>query len=191
LSAVEDEKYDRKQLFTRGLAHLKRFVADVVEKRLDVLPRSHLRPPGALVESLFLATCEGSGRCVGACPYGAIQLAGGPGANAEATPVLTPARVPCYLCVDVPCARACPSGPLTPIRKADIRIGVAVVSHETCFAWQGAECELCVKACPLGAAALVKVEDRGPKVIDSGCTGCGVCTNVCPARPRAIRIRPV
>lgn len=186
---MDDEKYDRKTLFTRGFAWLGDLVARTVEKRLDFVPRTHLRPPGALVESLFLSTCEGSGACVRACPYGAIRLAGPPGAHTEGTPVITPASVPCYLCVDVPCAKACPSGALVPIARADIKIGVAVVTESACFAHQGAECGSCLAACPVGTAALFK-DRTGPAVNVGACTGCGQCTHVCPTRPRAIRIKP-
>jgi ferredoxin-type protein NapG len=187
---VSDEKYDRKTLFARGFQWLGRTIARTVERRLDVVPRTNVRPPGALIESLFLATCQSTGQCVTACPYGTIRLAGPPGAHADNTPVITPANVPCYLCVDVPCAAACPSGALAPISRGSVKIGVAVVNRDACFAWQGSECGECIKACPVGATALVR-EGAGPKVLEDGCTGCGLCTNACPTRPRAIRIRPL
>jgi ferredoxin-type protein NapG len=188
--AVADDKYDRKTLFKKGFSWLGDAIARTVERRLDIVPRSHIRPPGALVESLFLSTCDGSGRCVSACPYGAIRLSGPPGAHTDGTPVISPTNVPCYLCTDVPCAKACPSGALVPLARDAIKIGLAVVNESACFAHQGAECGECLTACPVGPAALVK-EGKGPKVIADGCTGCGMCTNVCPTRPRAIRIRPL
>lgn len=189
-SVSDDDKYDRKSLFTKSFAWLGDAMARAVEKKLDLVPRSHLRPPGALVEALFLSTCEGSGACVSACPYGSIRLMGPPAAHADATPVVTPTTVPCYLCVDVPCAKACPSGALAPTARENVRMGLAVVHRDACFAWQGTECASCIQACPVGSAALVK-DGAGPKVIQDGCTGCGLCTNVCPARPRAIRIKPL
>ena len=188
--AEEDDRMDRKSLFQMGLGYLGKMLAESVEKKLDLVPRTAHRPPGALVESLFLATCDGSANCVRACPYEAIRLVDLPGISTDRTPALTPTRVPCYLCIDVPCASACPSGALSPIKKSEIKLGLAVVNQDACFAWQGEPCALCVQACPIGSAALVQVTGKGPRVIAEGCTGCGVCTNVCPSRPRAIRIKP-
>lgn len=190
VTVADDEKYDRKALFNRGFAWLGDKLARSVERKLDLVPRSHVRPPGALVEALFLATCDGAGACASACPYGSIRLTGPPAAHADATPVITPSTVPCYLCTDVPCATACPSGALSPTARENVKIGLAVVHKDACFAWQGAECAACIQACPVGSAAIVK-EGAGPVVKADGCTGCGVCTNVCPARPRAVRIRPI
>lgn len=185
----DDDKYDRKALFTKGFSWLGDLVARAVEKKLDFVPRSHLRPPGALVEALFLSTCEGGGACARACPYGAIRLSGPPAAHADATPVVMPTAVACYLCADMPCAQACPSGALVPTPREQVKMGLAVMHKDACFAWQGEECGACLAACPIGAPALVK-EGAGPVVKDA-CTGCGLCTNVCPTRPRAIRIKPL
>jgi ferredoxin-type protein NapG len=191
MSNDSDERYDRKSLIQKGFQFIKKYVVDTVEQKLDLVPRTQMRPPGALLESLFLSTCRGGGECAAACPYGTIRMAGPPGLNAETTPTIIPTRMPCYLCTDVPCAAACPSGALVPLKPQAIKIGLAVVDKHACFAWQGSECELCVKACPVGPAALVRFEDKGPKVGADACTGCGICTNVCPARPRAIRIKPL
>lgn len=189
VTVSDDDKYDRKALFTKGFSWLGDLVARAVEKKLDFVPRTQLRPPGALVESLFLSTCEGGGACARACPYGAIRLTGGPAAHADQTPTISPTAIACYLCADMPCAQACPSGALVPTPREQVKMGVAVMHKDACFAWQGEECGLCLAACPIGANALVK-EGDGPVVRD-GCTGCGLCTNVCPTRPRAIRIRPL
>ena len=186
----DDDKYDRKALFKQSFAWLGDLLADAVQKKLDFVPRSQLRPPGALVESLFLSTCEGGGACARACPYGAIKITGGPAAHADATPMLSPAAIPCYLCRDMPCAQACPSGALVPTARENVKMGLAVVHKDSCFAWQGEECGACISACPIGPNAIAK-EGSGPVVQAEGCTGCGMCTNVCPARPRAIRIKPL
>lgn len=59
-------------------------------------------------------------------------------------------------------------------------------------------CDLCVTECPIGDKAIVLEEKPGsagrksyrPKVLD-GCTGCGVCTMVCPTKQSSIVIEPV
>jgi ferredoxin-type protein NapG len=188
---MDESRLGRKELFDKGFGYLRKLVAEMVEKRFDLVPRTCLRPPGALVEALFLSTCEGSGCCVRACPYGAIQKKGGPSVHSDATPVIIPTSSPCRLCNDVPCSRSCPSGALGPVERREIKIGLAVVNRETCLAWLGEPCESCVAACPVGREALEGADGRGPVVLPHGCTGCGVCTNVCPVRPRAIRIKPL
>jgi len=188
---MNDERYGRKELFEKGFGYVRKFIAELVEKKLDVVPRTSLRPPGALVEALFLSTCEGSGCCERVCPHGAIRRIGGPSAHADATPIIVPTSNPCRLCPDVPCSRSCPSGALGRVEKGQIRIGLAVVHRPTCLAWLGDSCEACLAACPVGPNALRKAEGTGPVVVPDGCTGCGVCTYSCPVRPRAIRVKPL
>ena len=47
-------------------------------------------------------------------------------------------------------------------------------------------CDLCVTECPIGEIAIV-MENNIPKVLDA-CTGCGVCTMVCPTEGPSITI---
>src|SRR5512139_1232408 len=65
-----------------------------------------LRPPGALPERDFAAACIKCGLCVDACPYGTLKLARLGEAVLAGTPTFAPRDVPCYMCADVPCARA-------------------------------------------------------------------------------------
>ncbi len=71
-----------------------------------------LRPPGALDEDDFLATCIKCGMCVEACPFNTLKLAK-PGDNKPlGTPFFIPREIPCYMCVDIPCVPVCPTDAL-------------------------------------------------------------------------------
>src|SRR5512145_2336176 len=71
-----------------------------------------LRPPGARAEGDFAASCAKCGLCVQACPYGTLKLATLGEAVLSGTPTFAPREIPCYMCVDIPCAQACPTGAL-------------------------------------------------------------------------------
>ena len=47
-------------------------------------------------------------------------------------------------------------------------------------------CDICVTECPIGETAIV-IENNIPKVLDA-CTGCGVCTMLCPTEGPSIII---
>jgi len=188
---MSDDRFDRKQLFTRGWQRLTGFFAEGLESRLDFVPRRFVRPPGAQIESLFVTTCTGCADCLTACPKDSIRLTGDAGFRADSTPVIHPVLTPCYLCPDTPCAVACPSGALIPPGPGRIKIGTAVVQRSSCLGFAGEECAKCVESCPVGAAAIGRGPEGGPVVVPDSCTGCGICTFVCPTTPRSIRIRPV
>lgn len=161
-----------------------------------------LRPPGALPEADFQAACIKCGQCVTACPYDTLQLAGVRSDVPLGTPFLTPRAVPCELCEDVPCARACPTGALDAQLPGprDARMGVAVLDPDSCLAIQGLRCEACYRACPLIDEA-IKLEYRHqtrtgvhayfePVVNPEVCTGCGKCEHACPTDKAAIFVLP-
>jgi len=159
-------------------------------RRSPARPAPLLRPPGALAEASFGATCERSGKCVAACPVHAIQLLRSADPDRDGTPHLVPSQQACVVCDDLSCMKACPSGALTLVDKHAIRIGHAVVDLGTCVRSAGEACRECVDLCPLGSAA-IGLDDRGRvEVRRDGCTGCGVCEQHCPTTPRAITIRP-
>lgn len=158
-----------------------------------------LRPPGALAERDFAAQCIKCGQCVRACPYGTLSLASVAGPAATGTPHFEPRTVPCYMCPDLPCTRACPSGALDPalddVNRA--RMGLAVIDEEHCLSWQGLRCEVCYRVCPLrGKAIVINTESRKtsrhavfePMVDSEHCTGCGLCEKSCPTELAAIRV---
>lgn len=157
------------------------------------------RPPGALELRDFLALCAHCGQCVTACPYHTLQLADPTDPAPGGTPFFDPEKIPCAMCRDMPCVKACPTGALSPeltdIR--DARMGVAVVDASSCLSYQGLRCEVCFRACPEeGKALTIELHPRGlsrhamffPTVHPDRCTGCGLCTKSCPTDRPSIRI---
>jgi ferredoxin-type protein NapG len=145
-----------------------------------------LRPPGALVESLMLETCQRSGECVRACPARCIKLdpdiAGG-------LPRIEVDAMPCLVCTGLHCMQVCPTGALVPTPLADINMGTAVWNESICLRTKGLECTICVDDCPLGEVAIV-LRDGQIQVSEHGCIGCGVCQNHCPTTPKSIVVVP-
>lgn len=153
--------------------------------------RDMVRPPGALPEAEFLAHCERCHACVEACPDGSIFSAGlRQGYDVHKTPMLEPDQAPCYLCTDIPCISACPTGALRPIPWEEIRIGEAIILSNLCLNRRGEACDACLKVCPFPGEAIRAGEGGIPVVTPEHCTGCGQCAAACPAYPKAIAIRP-
>jgi ferredoxin-type protein NapG len=160
-----------------------------------------LKPPGALADEGFNATCIKCGKCVVACPYDTLRLA----APGEPVPIGTPyfvaREIPCYMCPDIPCLKACPTGALSPELDdiAEARMGLAVIDIENCLSWQGLRCEICHRECPLKGKAISVVHNPRkrskhamfvPLVHSDACTGCGICEKACPTQEAAIKVVP-
>lgn len=80
-------------------------------------PTGWPRPPGALPEPEFLATCTRCDQCVKVCPHWALKVAGLRDGPPPGTPFLhDPASAACATCPDMPCITACEPGAL---RKAE------------------------------------------------------------------------
>jgi ferredoxin-type protein NapG len=160
-----------------------------------------LRPPGALAEADFGATCIKCGQCVVDCPFDTLRLAAAGEGVPIGTPHFEPRQIPCYMCEDIPCTRACPTGALDPGLEdvRDSRMGTAVVDQENCLSWLGLRCEICVRDCPVTGVAITtenhprRISKHAmfvPVVHGDACTGCGVCEKVCPTEVAAIRVLP-
>lgn len=172
-------------------------------ERARALPATTLRPPGALPEDSFLAACVRCGLCVRDCPYGTLHLADLPDGPAAGTPWFRAREVPCEMCPDIPCVRACPTGALDKSlgRIEDARMGLAVlVGHETCLNWQGLRCDVCYRVCPLIDTAITLEPSHNrrtgkhavfvPTVHSEACTGCGKCERACVLEEAAIKVLP-
>ena len=173
-------------------------------KQSKALPALALRPPGALPEDEFLGACIRCGLCVRDCPYDTLSLAKPEDAVATGTPYFTARQVPCEMCEDIPCVKACPTRALdhelTDINQA--RMGLAVlIDHETCLNFLGLRCDVCYRICPAIDKAitleLVPNERTGrhamflPTVHSEACTGCGKCEKSCVLEEAAIRVLPL
>lgn len=172
-------------------------------KGASSLPALAIRPPGALPEEDFLASCTRCGLCVRDCPYDMLKL----GKLGEEVPVGTPyftaREAGCEMCEDIPCIPVCPTGALDPnlTNIDDARMGLAVVSdQETCIAFLGLRCEVCFNICPIRGKAITLDKMHNPRsgkhalfipvVHSDACTGCGKCEEACILEEAAIRILP-
>lgn len=170
-------------------------------RRGRVLAATAIRPPGALPEPKFLAACVRCGLCVRDCPYDTLRLA----EMGEPVPVGTPfflARdIPCEMCEDIPCVKACPTGALDPaltdIKAADMGLAV-FVGVDRCYSFNGiGACRACFIACPVKGEAITMellVRDGRsvflPTVHAEACTGCGKCEKDCITEEASIKVLP-
>ena len=168
------------------------------------LPAEAIRPPGALAEDDFLAACVRCGLCVRDCPYDTLRLADVGSGVVGGTPYFVAREIPCEMCEDIPCLKACPTGALdrqlTDIGKA--RMGLAaLVDHETCLNFLGLRCDVCYRVCPVIDKAItldmVPNQRTGrhamflPTVHSEHCTGCGKCEASCVLEVAAIKVYPI
>ena len=166
-------------------------------------PPLALRPPGALAEEDFLGACIRCGMCVRDCPYNTLTLAKPEDPVATGTPYFAARNIPCEMCEDIPCVKACPTGALDH-QLTDInlsRMGLAVlIDHETCLNFLGLRCDVCYRICPVidQAITLEMVPNLRtgrhamflPTVHSDACTGCGKCEKACVLEESAIRVLP-
>ena len=93
--------------------------------------KKRLRPPGALDEKDFLASCIKCGQCVQVCPVSAIKLADLIDGVGVGTPYIEPRAQACdFSCDAVQCVLACPTGSLTYHKPAflPVRPGAALAA---------------------------------------------------------------
>jgi ferredoxin-type protein NapG len=188
----------RRGFFKEALNQLMQPVAEFLDDRIsDPVPveaasRGHLlRPPGALPEAEFLEKCHRCGNCVKNCPANAIfALEASAQSDLTQTPYIDPDEQPCVICDSLACMYVCPSGALQPVYAEDIKIGLAIFNGATCLRTQDVACTYCIDTCPIGADAIHLTTDGIVEVIESGCTGCGVCQYACPTAPKSIVIEP-
>lgn len=100
-----------------------------------------LRPPGALAEKDFLASCIKCGQCVQVCPVEAIKLADIMDGFGIGVPYIDARPQACdFSCDGLQCVLACPTGALTHDLNYshETRMGFARLSRpEKCLAMKG------------------------------------------------------
>ena len=100
-----------------------------------------IRPPGALKEKEFLASCIKCGQCVQVCPVNAIKLAELDEGFGIGTPYIDTRQQACdFSCDGLQCVLACPTGALTHhinySHETDMAIA-RVVDEKRCLAALG------------------------------------------------------
>ncbi len=172
-------------------------------KRSESLPATAIRPPGAGPERDFLGACIRCGLCVRDCPYDTLKLARPEEPVATGTPFFEARKIPCEMCEDIPCVKACPTGALDKnlTNIDDARMGLAVlIDQENCLNFLGLRCDVCYRVCPLIDKAIT-LEPRHnvrsgkhaifiPVVHSEACTGCGKCEHACVLDQAAIKVLP-
>jgi ferredoxin-type protein NapG len=202
--AVEQEP-PRRKVFRHAMRRLGAVVVGTMVGHALINARTAraahlLRPPGALPEKQFDAACIRCGLCVEDCPFDILHLATWDDPAPLGTPVFEARKDPCYMCRDIPCVKACPTGALDPlltdIRKADMGVAV-LVDTINCLNYKGLTCSICVRVCPVrGEAIDLKpiTTELGvlqiPTVNPDKCTGCGTCEKHCVIAETAIRVLP-
>lgn len=174
-----------------------------IAQQSKALPAVTLRPPGALPERDFLGACVRCGLCVRACPYDTLRLAEIGDGPAIGTPYFIAREIPCEMCDDIPCVKACPTGALahslTNIDDAEMGIA-SLVGRETCLNMLGLRCDVCYRVCPVIDKAITLERTHNPRtgkhaifepfVHSDACTGCGKCEKSCVLETSAIKVLP-
>jgi len=137
------------------------------------------------------------------CPYGTLKLSDLGDPVATGTPYFTARDVPCEMCEDIPCVKACPTGALdrqlTDITQS--RMGLAaLVDQENCLNFLGLRCDVCYRVCPVIDKAITLELRHNPRsdrhalllptVHSDACTGCGKCEKSCVLPEAAIKVFP-
>ncbi len=185
---ITGEAGDRREFFGETLGHLAREVAQRAEKK--VAPVKYQRPPGAIDEVSFLATCTRCDLCVDVCPVGAIVKVPRSGGLAAGTPTMRLEIQPCVACPDMPCAQACtPRALVTPPDLwSSFRLARLVLDSDRCITFDGTTCGVCVTVCPIGKDAIESDAGGRPVLKEEGCVGCGECVKACVTTPSSLKL---
>ena len=151
-------------------------------------------PPGAMSAENFGRRCVGCLACVAACPVRVIKP------NFTSHPSLVYTDDFCqFNCVE--CGIVCPTGAIRHLgvdEKHRTRVGVSNLDFAKCVVkTKGESCGACAEVCPTRAVRMVPYAESGtvgltkPEFDEDYCIGCGACLAVCPADPKAFRLRGV
>ncbi|MEW5964243.1 MAG: 4Fe-4S dicluster domain-containing protein [Pseudomonadota bacterium] len=157
-----------------------------------------LRPPGALEEREFLASCIKCGQCVQVCPVAAIKLADLGDGFGNGVPYIDARVQACdFSCDAVQCVLACPTGALTHSidKKEQVRMGLAVLARpEACLARAGKGFKGPARGAEFaGLHRYIEVDRWSPIRISEkpyDLELCDLCVRECPIKD-AIRLEPM
>lgn len=157
-----------------------------------------LRPPGALQEKEFLASCIKCGQCVQVCPVNAIKLADIADGFGNGAPYITARDQACdFSCDAVQCVLACPTGALSHSidKKEQVHMGLAVLARpDACLARQGKGFKGKARGDAFaGMHRYVDVDRWNPIPIASrnyDTETCDLCVRECPIKD-AIKLEPM
>lgn len=179
---------DRRSFFRATVGKVAREIGKHAERR--VVQERYMRPPGAMEEVGFLATCTRCGDCLEVCPVGAIMKVPPSGGLAAGTPMINPVLQPCVVCDGMPCIKACPTESLSQPEDgwASVSMGRVELDPDRCIAFMGTACDACVRSCPIGESALSMDQGNRPVLKVEHCVGCGVCVRACVTSPSSMTI---
>jgi len=156
-----------------------------------------IRPPGALPESDFLATCIRCGECMKSCLTNTLQpTLWESGLAGLWTPKLDLRFAACEQECNV-CGKVCPTQAIRSLNleeKTHAKVGTAILKKEMCLVWaQDKLFLICDEICPYDAIVFRTIDGyRRPFVIASRCNGCGYCEQRCPVEgDSAIVVTPI
>ncbi|MBK8764442.1 MAG: ferredoxin-type protein NapG [Burkholderiaceae bacterium] len=200
---TDRRRFLREAAGAAGGAGLLALAAGLTATQSQARAAQALRPPGALAEPDFLGACVRCGLCVRDCPYDTLRLGRLGEGVATGTPYFVARQLPCEMCEDIPCVKACPTGALdhslTDIGRA--KMGVAVlIDQENCLNFLGLRCDVCYRVCPVIDKAITLETRHNPRsdrhamliptVHAQDCTGCGKCEKSCVLERAAIKVLP-
>ena len=107
---TDRRRFLREAAGAAGGAGLLALAAGLTATQSQARAAQALRPPGALAEHDFLGACVRCGLCVRDCPYDTLKLGRLGEGVASGTPYFEARQVPCEMCEDIPCVKACPTG---------------------------------------------------------------------------------
>lgn len=151
-----------------------------------------MRPPGALVESKFLASCIKCGQCVQVCPVDAIKLADLADGFGVGTPYIQARDQACdFSCDGLQCVLACPTGALThDINYAyEAEMAIArVINPTTCLAANGQGFKGLARGADFDGKLRYNEIDRWNPILVSDhpydLESCDLCVQTCPIEIR-------